>query len=162
MINEDECFMCGSVQYRTVFPYQDVETNICCPCEEELARDNAVTIYKKCTIEIAHMLPGHPTCGNVHGHSVDIVVGVRGRISLKTGMVMDFKYLKKIIQKEVIDRFDHSFLNDTFPVPTAEILSVYIYKKLLSRNIDVTLVRVHETKNNYVEYRGIDDDSGDF
>ena len=69
-------------------------------------------------------------------------------------MVMDFKYIKKIIKKEIIKKFDHTLLNDILPIPTAEYLAYYIFKQLKFRNLNVALIRVHETKNNYVEYRG--------
>ena len=126
---------------------------MCNNCRYNLVNEFTTTIYKTFTIEIAHMLPGHPTCGVVHGHSMDITVGVTGPVNLKTGMVIDFKVIKSFVKEIVIDKFDHSYLNDTFKIPTAEILSYYIFSKLKYNNLNVTVVRVHETKNNYAEIR---------
>lgn len=152
-----ECFICGSDEYHTqMIDYGNGITSldICWPCQNEIESGVGMTVYKKCTIEIAHKLEGHVTCGAVHGHSVDIVVGIKGYLDLKTGMVMDFKSIKQIIQKEIINKFDHTLLNDILPIPTAEYLAYYIFKQLKFRNFNVALIRVHETKDNYVEYDG--------
>lgn len=151
---EDECFLCGSDRYNTLMISSPNAIKICWECEDELNEGVEMIVYKKCRIEIAHRIYGHRTCGNIHGHSIDIVVGVRGRLNVRTGMVMDFKTIKHYIQKEIIDKFDHSYLNDTLPIPTAEYLAFYIFKKLKSNSIDIALVRVHETENNYAEYTG--------
>ncbi len=129
------------------------QITMCKSCIYDLTNDFITTVYKTFTIEIAHMLPDHPTCGVVHGHSMDITVGVSGPVNLKTGMVIDFKEIKNSIKKFIIDKFDHSYLNDTFKIPTAEILSYYIFRKLRQNNLNVTVVRVHETKNNYAEIK---------
>jgi len=147
---EEECYLCGSPDFHN---YNGL-VNVCWPCENEIDAGIFMTVYKKCKIEVAHLIPGHKTCGKVHGHSVDIVVGVRGAMDFKTGMVMDFKSLKEIIQCEIVNRFDHSYLNDTLPVPTAEYLAYFIFKQLKFRGLDVVSIRVHETENNYVEYDG--------
>jgi len=111
-----------------------------------------LTIYKTFTIEIAHHLPNHETCSFLHGHSVHITVGVNGNLNLNTGMVMDFKILKNILQELVISKFDHSYLNDTLFIPTAEMFSFYIFRNLKDHGINVKIVRVHETENNFVEF----------
>ncbi len=143
----DECFICGSPNYHT---YHSL-INICNSCED-MINAGKMTVYKKVQLHVAHMLPGHSTCGTMHGHTVDVVIGVRGRMNFVDGMVMDFKSLKEILQKEIVDRFDHGCLNDTIPCPTAEYFAAYLYFQLLSRGLDITMVRVHETDNNYVEF----------
>lgn len=155
-MKEPECFICGIDDLHSEFvtEYNENSFNMCVDCQEEIVLEAQMVVHKKCTIEIAHMLEGHLTCGTMHGHSVDIVLGIRGCMDLKTGMVIDFKSLKRITQKEIVDRFDHTCLNDVLPIPTAEYLAFYIFKRIASRGFDVAVVRVHETKNNYVEYRG--------
>ena len=142
----DECFICGGVGFRE-------ETKLCDACKH-MIENNEMTVFKKVQVHVAHMLPGHQTCGSMHGHSLDIVVGIKGTMSLVSGMVIDFKSLKEILQKEIIDRFDHKCLNDMIPMPTAEFLAAYIYFKLNHRRLNVVMVRVHETDNNYVEFTG--------
>ena len=152
---EEQCFMCGSSEYHTqMIVDSGLGLNICWPCQNEIDAGINMTVFKECTVEIAHKIPGHQTCGTMHGHSTKIIIGVRGPMNLTTGMVIDFKSLKTILQKEIISRFDHSCLNDVLPIPTAEYLALFIFKQLNWRGLDVVLVRVHETENNYVEYDG--------
>lgn len=144
----DECIICGMPEH------YDEQTNICSSCKQ-MIRESTTIIYKKVQVHVAHWIPDHQLCGKMHGHTMDIVVGIKGNMSLESGMVMDFKSLKEILQKEIIDRFDHTCLNDILPNPTAEYLAAYIYYKLNQRLINVvTTVRVHETENNYVEFMG--------
>lgn len=96
---------------------------------------------------------------NYHGHNYELQVKVTGEIDEATGYVMDMKALSDIIQKEVIERFDHKNLNlDTKEFktlnPTAENIAVVIYQ-LLRPQIDAALdlqIRLYETPRNFVEY----------
>jgi 6-pyruvoyltetrahydropterin/6-carboxytetrahydropterin synthase len=126
---------------------------ICEDCYKNIKNSKLLaTVYKSFNIEIAHHLPNHETCGTIHGHSIKIIIGVKGQINLKTGMVIDFKEIKKYIQKIIIDKFDHSYLNDTFLIPTAEIFAYYIFLKLKEAGLNITIVKIYETNDNYVEY----------
>ena len=94
-----------------------------------------------------------------HGHNYDLIVKVAGKPDKKTGYVMDMKVLSDIIQREIVERFDHKNLNlDTKEFktlnPTAENIAVIIYK-LLRPHIDKKLemqIRLYETPRNFVEY----------
>lgn len=143
------CFICGIPFW--VSTYGDM-IDVCNECEDDM-NDGTFTVYKKVQIHTAHILPGHSSCGEMHGHSMDIVVGVRGKLDLATGMVIDFKELKRIMQEEIIDPFDHKCLNNVIPMPTAEYLAFYIYHRINARNINVVEVRVHESDNNYAKYK---------
>src|SRR5215472_4802740 len=64
-----------------------------------------------------------------HGHNYAVEVTVCGGIDSVTGMVMDLGQFDEIVQREVLDRFDHKHLNldvDNFRarVPTTENLCV--------------------------------------
>ncbi len=48
---------------------------------------------------------------NYHGHNYKLEVAVSGEIDPKTGMVINFTNLKKIIDSEIIDKVDHRNLN---------------------------------------------------
>jgi len=147
---KDECFICGSPKFEVKSLFE-----LCDDCVDEIKSGYAtMTVYKTVKIDVAHKIPGHITCGNMHGHTIKIVVGVQGRMDMNTGMVIDFKSLKLIIEKEVVDRFDHGCLNDTLPIPTAEYLAFYIYRKLNERGLNIVLIRVHETDDNYVDFTG--------
>jgi len=58
-------------------------------------------------------------CNNPHGHGHNYVleVTVAGDPDPATGMVLDLKELKEILQREVSDRMDHRFLNYEVPEP---------------------------------------------
>ena len=96
---------------------------------------------------------------NYHGHNYEMEVRVTGEIDDETGYVMDLKLLSDLIDKEVLQRFDHKNLNlDTKEFnklnPTAENIVVTIYN-LLRSNIDSKLdlqIRLYETPRNFVEY----------
>lgn len=96
---------------------------------------------------------------NYHGHNYELIVKVVGEPNTNTGYVMDMKELSDIIQREIIERFDHRNLNlDTKEFkhlnPTAENIAVVIYE-LLRPHIDTKLdtqIRLYETPRNFVEY----------
>ena len=46
-----------------------------------------------------------------HGHNYHLEVTVRGEVDPITGMVIDLKRLQDILDREVMDRFDHRDLN---------------------------------------------------
>lgn len=96
---------------------------------------------------------------NFHGHNYELQVKVTGEIDAQTGYVMDMKLLSNLIQKEVIERFDHKNLNlDTKEFkslnPTAENIAVVIYNILrphIKQDIGLQ-IRLYETPRNFVEY----------
>src|SRR5688500_9373506 len=70
-------------------------------------------------------LYGEPAGSHGHGHNYIIEVTLEGQPDRITGMVVDLKLLKDIIQREVIDPMDHRHLNHEVPpfdrvIPTAE------------------------------------------
>ena len=75
-----------------------------------------VRISKKFEFEAAHALEGYDgLCKNIHGHSYQFTVTLRGEIindvsKSSNGMVMDFKDLKNIVYKEIINKFDHALI----------------------------------------------------
>jgi len=70
-----------------------------------------------------------------HGHNYRLEVTVRGEPDPVTGMVMDLKDLKAVIESEVMARFDHRDLNRDTPYfekepPTPERLALVIHRLL--------------------------------
>lgn len=128
------------------------KSGMCKECETELNKMNMIAC-REITVELAHFLPGHVKCGSVHGHSAKITLGVSGRVDPETGMLMDFSEIKDLMEKHIMEKFDHSYLNDYFSIPTSEVLAFYIYKAL-SPFLSIDFVKVYETQNNYVELRG--------
>jgi 6-pyruvoyltetrahydropterin/6-carboxytetrahydropterin synthase len=96
-----------------------------------------------------------------HGHNYELIVRVLGEPDPATGFVMDMKLLSDIIDREVLQLFDHRNLNldTTFfkdKNPTAENIAIVIYELLLP-HIDPRHelgIRLYETERNFVEYPG--------
>jgi 6-pyruvoyltetrahydropterin/6-carboxytetrahydropterin synthase len=68
-------------------------------------------------IDCAHTLPGHPKCGQLHGHTYRVEVEVEG--PAEGGMVLDFADLKAQV-RSVLGRYDHRHWNDVLEYPTVE------------------------------------------
>jgi len=71
-----------------------------------------------------------------HGHNYRLEVSLCGEPDPVTGMLMDLKELKDILEQEVMARFDHRDLNSDTPyfekrVPTPENLALVIREILL-------------------------------
>ncbi len=77
-------------------------------------------VTKEITTETGHRLLNYPgdfkmgqymagNCGHCHGHSYVWQVTISGPVDKKTGMVLDFKELKKILNK-TIKVLDHGFI----------------------------------------------------
>lgn len=96
---------------------------------------------------------------NFHGHNYDLEVKIIGELNPETGILMDLKQLKEIIETKVELRFDHKNLNLDCPefvdkIPTAENICIEIYnimRREIAPELDVQ-VRLYETARNYVEY----------
>jgi 6-pyruvoyltetrahydropterin/6-carboxytetrahydropterin synthase len=98
-----------------------------------------------------------------HGHNYVVEVTLSGDPDPVTGMVMDLKELKDMLNREVVDPFDHRFLNYEVPpfdrvIPTVENIAIEIWRRI--ENPLATLgnrlhaVRVYETPDLYVDYFG--------
>jgi 6-pyruvoyltetrahydropterin/6-carboxytetrahydropterin synthase len=99
-----------------------------------------------------------------HGHNYVVEVAIAGLPDPVTGMILDLKRLREIIDDKVLNVYDHRLLNrEVAPfdriVPTVENIAIDIWSRLESC-IDETgranlhSVRVHETNELFVEYRG--------
>jgi 6-pyruvoyltetrahydropterin/6-carboxytetrahydropterin synthase len=98
-----------------------------------------------------------------HGHNYVVEVSLEGVPDPVTGMVLDLKELKEILNREILEPFDHRFLNYEVPpfdriVPTTENIAQDIWRRLEPRlNGGVHrlhAVRVYETPDLYVDYFG--------
>jgi 6-pyruvoyltetrahydropterin/6-carboxytetrahydropterin synthase len=98
-----------------------------------------------------------------HGHNYILEVTMDGEPDPTTGMVMDLKRLKEIIEEEVVTPMDHRFLNYEVPpfdkvVPTPENIALEVWKRLEPRlrqpHARLDAVRIFETEDLFVEYKG--------
>ncbi|MDP9075619.1 MAG: 6-carboxytetrahydropterin synthase QueD [Actinomycetota bacterium] len=104
--------------------------------------------------EAAHQLPWHDgKCRHLHGHSYRLAVTVGGPIG-PNGIVIDFAHIRDVVEREVIERFDHRYLNDLMDNPTAELIAHEIWKSLEAARLAVTRIRLWETADSMVEVSG--------
>ena len=96
-----------------------------------------------------------------HGHNYVVEVAIQGEPDPVTGMILDLKKLKDVMEERVLSVYDHRLLNrevDTFAeaVPTVENIAIDIWNRMEGRVAPGRLfsVRVHETSELYAEYRG--------
>ena len=101
---------------------------------------------------------------NGHGHNYTLEVTVAGNPDPVTGFVVDLKWLKDVMEREVLAAYDHRHLNFEVPefklrIPTTENISISIWKRLepavtAAGGAKLERVRVYETPEIFAEYRG--------
>lgn len=75
-----------------------------------------IRLTKEFSFEMAHALEGYDgACSQIHGHSYRLFVTVKGSPTQephnpKLGMVMDFGVLKQIVNRLIVDKFDHALV----------------------------------------------------
>jgi 6-pyruvoyltetrahydropterin/6-carboxytetrahydropterin synthase len=98
-----------------------------------------------------------------HGHNYTLEVNLEGEPDPVTGMIIDLKDVKAILEREVVGPMDHRHLNhEVAPfdrvVPTTENLAVEIYRRLApgfaQGSARLKSVRLFETEDLWVEYEG--------
>ena len=109
-----------------------------------------IRITKQFSFETGHALYGYDgKCKNVNGHSYKLSVTVLGTpisdtAHVKLGMVIDFGDLKKIVNDEIVHKFDHATVfNKNTP-------HVELAKELADRGHNVILVDYQPTSEKMV------------
>ncbi|MCG1035224.1 6-pyruvoyl trahydropterin synthase family protein [Polaribacter sargassicola] len=143
---------------------------------------STIRITKQFSFETGHALYGYDgKCKNVHGHSYKLSVTVSGQpitdsSNVKFGMVIDFGDLKKIVNEEIVDVFDHAtvFNKNTPHVelakelmnrghhvllvdyqPTSEMMVIDFAQKIKNRlpnNIKLHSIKLQETDSSFAEW----------
>lgn len=116
-----------------------------------LSDDDNRRIYGKCA---------NP---NGHGHDYGLEVTLGGPLDPICGWIVPPRLLDDLVQQRILDRFDHSFLNDdpafAERVPTAENIAIFVHDELAPA-VEATgaarlvHVRVLETPRNFFDYGG--------
>ncbi len=96
-----------------------------------------------------------------HGHNYRLEVTLEGEPDPVTGMVIDLKDLKDVLEREIVARFDHRDLNADTPFfekdpPTPENLARVIYHLLEAALAPGLLraVRLHQDPDLWVDVIG--------
>ncbi|MFZ0739456.1 MAG: 6-carboxytetrahydropterin synthase [Candidatus Acidiferrales bacterium] len=93
-----------------------------------------------------------------HGHNYVVEVTVTGPVDSDTGMIANLSDLDAYVHREVLDAFDHTYLNEQFDVfkeavPTTENVCLEIFRRLEKfPKAHLERVRIEETSLNSFEY----------
>ena len=147
---------------------------------------SVIRLTKEFSFEAAHALEGYDgRCREIHGHSYRLYITIKGEPesnpeSPKYGMVMDFGELKRIVNEQIIDRLDHSFMMRRTPdaeqivaelgshfrrvvltdyQPTTENLLSDFAERLLGAlpdEVELCKLKLHETATSFGEWYASD------
>lgn len=140
---------------------------------------STIRITKEFRFEGAHALQNYDgKCRHIHGHSYRLFVTLKGSplndsTHPKSGMVVDFGDLKSVVNRMIVDPFDHALLlRSDAPLkeeiasayqnviildfqPTCENLAVYfagLLKPNLPEGTELHSIKLYETPTSYVEW----------
>jgi len=85
-------------------------------------------------------------------------ISVKGPINPATGMVLDFGYIKNVVNRYVVDVLDHGVINYIIPElrmnATVEMLGMWIWKTLIEFLPGLYEIKLYETPTSAIIYRG--------
>lgn len=94
-------------------------------------------------------------CEALHGHNWKVEAEVAKEELDKTGMVVDFHYLKNELNN-ILEKLDHKYLNETAYFkkvnPTSENMAKYIYDQMRLQIENVVSVTVWENNTSCARY----------
>jgi 6-pyruvoyltetrahydropterin/6-carboxytetrahydropterin synthase len=99
-------------------------------------------------IDCAHFLPGHPKCGQLHGHTYKVELVIEGPST--GGMVLDFADLRAQA-RAVLQLYDHRNWNDFLSFPSVENICELLKEKLRERLQFPFTLRVFEGHGKWAE-----------
>jgi 6-pyruvoyltetrahydropterin/6-carboxytetrahydropterin synthase len=100
-------------------------------------------------IDCAHFLPGHPKCGQIHGHTYRVDVTIEGE-PRADGMVIDFAELKGRT-REILQKYDHRNWNDVMEFPSVENICALLFGQLREKVPFPLTLRVWEGNGKWAE-----------
>lgn len=120
--------------------------------------------YLKVTshFDAAHYLRNYQgKCANMHGHTWEVQVIVKGISLNHQGILIDFGILKELVNN-ILKKFDHKIVNELEDFneqgmnPTAENIAAYVYNQVavkLPKEIKLESVEVWESPKSSAVYR---------
>jgi len=121
-------------------------------------------LVKTFRFEAAHSLPNVPPghkCRRLHGHSYRVDVHVRGKPDERTGWVIDFGEIKRIVEP-VLNELDHRCLNELpgLENSTSERLCEYLWRRIAPSLPGLSAVAVWESQASRCVYHGPESGGG--
>lgn len=102
-----------------------------------------------------------------HGHNYGLEVTVSGEVDARTGRAVNLDVLDRLVKHNVLDRYDHRYLNAELPefagtVPTTENLGKEIFRRLeqgwnsvFEGGSRLERIRIFETPRNIFQVESI-------
>ncbi len=103
---------------------------------------------------------------NWHGHNFDLYITIKGEPNKDTGFVMNFKDLKAIVNREIVEKVDHKNLNVEVPFMKGKMTScenlIVAFWNILdplirdhsNQRAGLHKLKLYETPTSYAEYYG--------
>ena len=118
-----------------------------------------LTVVKELPFDAAHFITDHPAkCSNLHGGRYVLHVKVQDRVDPVSGCVLDYGYLKRVVTRRIIERFDHHSLNYVAAElawrSSTELLCVYIWERIIDCLPALVELTLYETPQSWCSYRG--------
>ena len=144
---------------------------------------DTIRLTKEFRFEGAHALTGYDgKCCSIHGHSYRLLVTICGKPSNrsgdpKDGMVMDFASLKEIVNRYIIEPYDHALILREDAALTKELRAQYqnvlllpfqptceqlclhfaaLLSSVVPESAKLFSIRLYETPNSFVEWFAAD------
>ena len=117
-----------------------------------------IELAREYRFEAAHRLPRLPAthkCARLHGHSFRFEVVLEGEVDERTGFLVDFGDVDRIVQP-LVEKLDHYLLNEIEGLenPTSEVLAGWLWQRLIRALPQLTAITVAETCDARCTYRG--------
>jgi 6-pyruvoyltetrahydropterin/6-carboxytetrahydropterin synthase len=107
---------------------------------------------------------------NGHGHNYTLEVTVAGEPDPVTGFIVDLKWLRDVMERDLVSIYDHRHLNLEVPefaegkmIPTTENIAIAAWHRLepaigvakgAAKGAELSRIRVYETPEIFAEFRG--------
>ena len=117
-----------------------------------------MVVYKEYYINSARFLPNLPKghiCSQLHGHTYNIKISVKGAVNPDSGFVIDAFDIDRHFKK-VHDEIDHKLLNEIKGLenPTSENICIFIWDRLIEDIPDLHQIEIKENNVTGFIYSG--------
>jgi len=114
-----------------------------------------VIVATEFEFDAAHNLPNYAgKCERLHGHTYRLRVVCEAPVDPATGLAIDFALVKRAVNERVVEPLDHTYLNETIAIPSAENIAIWIWDRLAPLALPLREIWVFETAGCFVIYRG--------
>lgn len=115
-------------------------------------------LSKEFSFDSAHnLIHYHGKCEKLHGHTYRLKVTISGTPDAESGMILDFNEINDLVKNRVVEKLDHTYLNDIIAQSTAENMATWIWKELETpfseKKVELVELMLWETPTSSVTLR---------